>query len=198
MACPSPFQVIPTLQQGEVTAWRPWCDWGQYLISPNASKDVDIYLSSSCTWNADHSKVKTCPVWDTYCHKPETLFATLPLLVSCSIYSNAIGGTRKNPTPAFDSVTLDIGDLINATGFLEIWEKSIIDETLSLVTTGMISWCALIPGCAQTQECSSNLISKATESSISTFGILGCLSAICDNFGPHVNKDFGGYGVCDP
>ena len=191
MACPSPYSIIEKLGPNRVKTWTPWCDWQTYLRSMNVSSDMKDYLRNFCDWDPTHVSIETCPAWGLYCDDPEYIFASQPLFTVCSMYPNM---TRHIDAKQI----MKVGNTIsNATRNMTVpgpWEVALTQSTSSLVSTCMISWCALLPNCSSTQICATDSI-YTIDGYLSTDGLGRCWEQICHSFRPVVNPDFGGFGV---
>ncbi|KAL8710182.1 MAG: hypothetical protein Q9220_005265 [cf. Caloplaca sp. 1 TL-2023] len=89
-------------------------------------------------------------------------------------------------------------DMLHANGSLEpeigIAARTYASELSSIVATGLLSYCALVPGCARSDQCSIALLSN-TNNHLSGRGIVRCWDQICDSYVASINPDFGGLGM---
>ena len=191
MSCPSPFSTIQTLGPEKVKTWNPWCEWPSYFGSANVSLDLSDYLQTSCNWDSTHKTVESCPAWGIYCDDPEYIFASQPLFTVCSMYPNM---TRQIGTKQIDRSSSLVSNLTQNITDHGPWETALAQSTSSLVSTCMISWCALIPGCSQSQICANDNI-YTVDGYLSTDDLVHCWLQICNSFRLVVNPDFGGFGV---
>lgn len=126
-----------------------------------------------------------CPLLNQYCDNTELIFASGPLLTICTMYPNmtlSIIGVNTTST----STTLE-----NA------WQdptRRRAFEQLSIISTGLLSFCAMVPECSQSAMCSIVSLTNI-DGQLSRQGIAGCWDEICNTYVASINPDFGGLGM---
>ena len=122
---------------------------------------------------------------DDYCTSAEIVFASGPLLAVCSICPNVtlpLSGTGTNTT---NETVNDRGEIIAQEHMLDI---------SSIISTGLISYCSLVPACSQSGVCSTASLLGA-DGHFFRQGVANCWDHICSYYHATVNPDFGGFGA---
>ncbi len=175
---------------------RPWTwtweydevDRPFYFGLANSSLHIDNFFQDFSVLDSEGRDVKYCNEWSAWCSDLRTIFKGSPFLVLCSLYPNI---TR-------DISSGQLGANWTSAGFNPS-DLGLIHGLNSQIPSCLISYCALIPGCAATTHClNANLYTS--DGSMSDAGIKTCWYDICRNWTPYVNSDFGGIGVpiCQP
>ena len=157
--------------------------WPGYFGWANSSLDIATFFQHISVWDAEGRDIKYCNEWSAWCSDLSTIFKSGIFLTTCSLYPNV---TRDISNGQLSANWTTAGFNPSETG--------LISGLHSQIPSCLISYCALIPACAATQQClNANLYTF--DGSISGAGIRACWVEICLNWDPHVNSDFGGIGV---
>ena len=185
MACPNPFTVVGASQPPFNATWDFRCNWAAYVHSDVASIQGRSYFQENCRVQLDNQKAFQCPLLDVYCNSAKLTFASAPLLAVCAIYPNITLETAGNSTSRTNQTVHHNGQII-------IPEDS--SNILSTVPTGLISYCALVPGCSQSKVCSTASF-FSTNGHLLREGLATCWEHLCSSYHATVDPDFGGFGV---
>ena len=149
----------------------------------NLSLHIGVLFPQFLVWNFEGRDVKYCNTWSACCTDLQTIFKHAIFLRICSLYPNITSDISSG----------QLGANWTSAGFNTI-DLGLILGLNSQIPSCLISYCALIPGCAATTHC---LIANlyASDGNISMAGMNSCIYDICHNWKPVVNPDFGGIGV---
>ena len=185
MTCPSPFDALQALPFPAVKTWDTHCNWSAYLQSETASLESASYLGKDCMNQSGSDTAIQCPLLNRYCSSAESVFASRPLLIVCSLYPNMTLTVLENSTSASNET------ISNAR---QGHTRGHASELSSIVSTGLLSYCALVPGCSQSSACSTASLTDI-DGQLSSHGLARCWYEICNSYVASVNPDFGGLGV---
>ena len=185
MVCPNPFTAIEASQPPFDATWDFHCNWATYLHSDAASIQGRSYCQENCRVQQVNQTVFRCPLLDEYCNSAELTFASAPLLATCAVYSNLTLETARNSS----STTIQT---VHHDGQIIIPEDSF--NISSAISTGLTSYCALVPGCSQSKVCSTASF-FSTNVHLSREGIAVCWEDLCSFYHATINPDFGGFGA---
>lgn len=177
MACSSPLTTLFPIANASLAANETLpatFAWQAYFA--DSSSRIGALFDTSATLELARQNVESCPIWDVVCQNASQIFTNQTLLAVCSLYTNISFGISD-------------GQLDGSR-----FSTAVIRATNSIIPTCLISYCAMIPTCSQTQFCTSSSLHKTT-GGLSSQGVGHCWSGICRNFRPYVNSDFGGVGV---
>ena len=185
MTCPSPFDAIQASQFPAVKTWDTPCNWSAYLRSDAASLESTFYLRKECTSQSGSDTAIQCPLLNRYCNSAELVFASRPLLTVCSLYPNMTLKAMEINTPTSNK-TIDNAWRNHTRGHAF--------ELSSIISTGLLSYCTLVPGCSQSAACTIASLS-VIDGQLSSHGVAWCWHQICNSYVASINPDFGGLGV---
>lgn len=185
MTCPNPFDLIQSSQFSTAESNNTQCSWSTYLQSDAASLDSTSYFQEKCMNQSSSDTAMFCPLLDRYCNSTEFVFASELLLMICSLYPNMTCNVFRTNTIQ-SSATIDNAqqDSVRQHAF----------ELSSIVSTGLLSFCAMIPVCSRSAACSTRYL-LTIEGQLSSQGIARCWDEICNTYVASINPDFGGLGV---
>ena len=159
-----------SLPANETTFSPPDFAWIAYLVKDPS--DGPLFNDSATLEVARHS-LESCREWDNVCQDPSQIFVNPTNLGVCLLYPNLTAAV--NDSPGRTAATQGIE---------------------SLITTCLISYCALGLLCSSyATNCSTSSLITAS-GHLSSQGVGRCWSDICKNLYPYVNSDIGGVGVC--
>ena len=185
MTCPNPFDALQASQFPAAKAWDTRCNWSAYLQSDAASIDSTSYLQKDCKSQSDSDMAVQCPLLSQYCNSAGFVFASRPLLTVCSLYPNmTLNVSEFNMSTSNKTISNARLDYARGHAF----------ELSSIVSTGLLSYCALVPGCSQAAACSVASLSNIN-GQLSSHGVSRCRQQICNSYVVSINPDFGGLGV---
>ena len=185
MTCPSPFDALHASQFPAAKTWDTHCNWTAYLQSDAASLESTFYLQKECMSQSGSDMAIQCPLLNRYCNSAEFVFASRPLLTVCSLYPN---------------MTLNVQEINTSTSSKTIKNaqqdhtRAHALELSSIVSTGLLSYCALVPGCSRSAACSTAFLSDI-DGQLSSHGVARCWYQICNSYVASINPDFAGFGV---
>ena len=185
MTCPSPFDAFQASQFPAAKTWDSQCNWSAYLQSDAASYESTSYLRKECMSQPGSDTATPCPLLNRYCSSAEFVFASRPLLTVCSLYPNMTLNVLEINTSASNKTISNLR---------QDDTRPHASEMSSIVSTGLLSYCALVPGCSQSAACSVASLS-AIDGQLSKHGIARCWDQICSSYVARINPDFGGLGV---
>ena len=113
--------------------------WLMYLVIDPA----DSPYNNSATLELARQSIESCPGWDLTCQNSSQIFTNQTFLGICSLYPNVtgqIGNDHENVSRPKD--------------------PAIIPAIKSIIPTCLISYCAVIPTCSQTDYCTSSVFSR--------------------------------------
>ena len=149
----------------------------------NSSLHIGMLFPQFSVWDVEGRDVKYCNTWSAWCGDLQTIFKDTIFLRLCTLYPNITSDISSG----------QLGANWTSAGF-NTTDVGLIRGLNSQIPSCLISYCALIPGCAATTHClNANLY--ASDGSISMAGMKSCTYDICHNWNPVVNSDFGGVGV---
>lgn len=157
--------------------------WIDYLEAADHSLNLNTLFSNFSILDSAGQDIKYCHIWDVACQTPQSIFSSIPFFTVCSLYNNITqqisdGRVSSNWTAAgFSSRNI-----------------STIQTARNVISSGLISYCALIPECASKFACLADDF-YTSNGALSGPGIAKCWQAICEGFSPYANQDFGGIGV---
>lgn len=154
-----------------------------HLSWVNSSLEIGTLFQNFSVWDSEGKDIKYCNEWSTWCSDLPTIFRADIFLVVCSFYPNITRDISNGQLGAnWTSVGFDPSD------------TALIRGLNSQIPSCLISYCALIPGCAATSQClNANLYTA--DGNMSGAGVRTCWYEICYNWNPYINSDFGGIGV---
>ena len=187
MSCPYTVTALPANVSTRPGSWKSIStNDGMYWPAfgwANSSSHIGMLFPQFSVWDFEGRDVKYCNTWSAWCSDLQTIFKDAIFLRLCSLYPNITS----------DISTGQLGANWTSAGFNPT-DLGLIRELNSQIPSCLISYCALIPGCAATTHClNANLY--ASDKSISMAGMKSCTYDICHNWKPVVNSDFGGVGV---
>lgn len=144
-----------------------------------------FYLDKECVVEPVNQTAFQCPLLNKYCKSAELVFASGPLLATYSICPNVtphISGTNTSTT--------------NQTifhGWQTVAQEHMF-EISSIISTGFISYCTLVPGCSQSELCSTASFFNP-DGTFSRQGVANCWDHLCSSYHATINPDFGGFGA---
>ena len=189
MAYPNPFAAVQVSHLPFNETWNIHYNWTGYLRSDTAAFQGSSYLQNDCAGETTDPEGMQCPLLDSYCNSPENIFKSGPSLAVCSICPNVT--LQKART------SLSTTDLMNQTNHLDwpVTTQERMFELSSDVSTGLISYCALVPGCSDSGFCSAaSLLNQ--DGQFSRQSVATCWANLCRFYNATVNPDFGGLGAC--
>lgn len=154
--------------------YYPSLVWRAYLSNSQLSEQFD----NTTTLESVRQSLESCGEWDNACQNPSQIFINLTNLGVYSLYPDLT--TKLNASIGRTTATQGID---------------------SVISTCLISYCALEPSCSShSTSCSTNTL--ITQSGLITRdgpsfsqGVGRCWRDICCLFFPSVNPDIGGVGV---
>ena len=149
----------------------------------NSSLHIGMLFQQFSIWDSEGRDVKYCNEWSAWCSDLQTVFKDKIFLVVCSLYPNI---TRDISSGQLSANWTSVG--------FKPTDLGLIRGLKSQIPSCLISYCALIPGCAETRHCLNNNL-YASDGSISVAGMRSCAYDICYGWYPVVNSDLGGIGV---
>lgn len=187
MSCPYTATDSPTDVSFRPGSWtsistingidRPAFGWA------NSSLLIGTLFPQFSVWDFEGRDVKYCNTWSAWCSDLKTIFKKAIFLRLCSLYPNTTSDISSG----------QLGANWTSAGF-NTTDLALIRGLNSQIPSCLISYCALIAGCASKSHClNANLY--ASDGSISMAGMISCTYDICYNWKPVVNSDFGGIGV---
>ena len=185
MPCPNPFNAIQVSQPPFNETWSSRCSWPAYLQSDAAPGQGGPYLQKQCVVEPSNGTAFQCPLLDDYCTSAEIVFASGLLLAVCSICPNVtlpISGTGTKTT----------NETVNHSG--EITAQEHMFDISSIILTGLISYCTLVPGCSRSGVCSTSSLLGA-DGHLFRQGVANCWDHLCSYYHATINPDFGGFGA---
>ena len=185
MTCPNPFNALEALQVPTAQSWVTHCNWSAFLGSEAATLDSNLYSREKCMNLSGSDTAMQCPMLNQYCNSTEFVFGSGLLLTVCSLYPSMILGILGSDTPT-------VGRTIDNTERTQTQRYAF--EVSSVVSTGLLSYCALIPGCSRLVACSTALLFDS-DGRLDTQGVARCWDRICSSYVANINPDFGGLGV---
>ena len=184
MTCPNPFEALQALEFPTFKTWRSRCDWPLYLESDAAYLESTLYLEKKCKAEAANDMMIQCPLLNQYCNSADLIFASPPVLTVCSLHPNmTLNQLEHNRSPRNETLTDSRSDYAKKHAF----------ELSSVVSTGLLGYCATVSGCSPAACSTAGLYDL--DGKLSSQGIGRCWIQICNSYVASINPDFGGLGV---